>query len=65
MKEKQIKQISNYDKDDLKEKVEITENLNENIVEYYEEYKDELEEPNQRVNITITDRDIMLNIIFV
>ena len=62
---KQIQSISKYETDDLNDKTEIKENLKENIRDYYEKYKNELLESDERVNISITDRDIMLNIVLV
>ena len=62
---KQIQSIENYDGNDLAEKLEIKENLKTDVKEYYEEYQSGLLDDEYRVNILITNTDIISNIIVV
>ncbi len=62
---KQIQSIENYDGNDLAEKLEIKENLKTDVKEYYEENQSGLLDDEYRVNILITNTDIISNIIVV
>ena len=62
---KQIQSIENYDGSDLAEKLEIKENLKTDVKEYYKENESGLLADEYRVNIIITNTDIISNIIVV
>ena len=64
IEDKQIENITNYDGNDLAEKPEIKDNLKEDISKYFEKSKSKLEEES-KVNIIITETDIISNIIVI
>lgn len=62
---KMIQNISNYNESDLDGKSVIKENLNENIKKDFENNKSKLENDNNRLNIIITNTEIIINIVWV
>ena len=62
---KEINNTEKYEKNDLDNRQEIIDNLNENINENFERYKDKITNDGKQLNIVITDTEVVLTTSYV